>query len=426
MLSKRRFGTAAVLNGGLALLMVVGVAGVATAAGADEPGAPPAAQVSQDEKGTLEIYGFAQADAIVDFKQNNPDWYDVNRPSRLPNVANQFGQDGHFYLSVRQSRLGVKGEVPTASGPVKGQFEFDMFGVGGDAGQTTIRLRHAWGQWKQFGAGQTNSQFMDIDVFPNVVDYWGPNGMLFYRNVQVFWEPFNDGSSHARVAIEAPGASGDAGVLSDRVELQNVKPRFPSPDFTGHYRLGGKKWGYVQVGGALRKIAYDDLIPNDRFDLNGSVWGWGISVSSNVKLGSNDTLRLQLVEGAGVENYFNDAPVDVAIKRNPGNAVTPVVGEALHDLGVVIFLDHNWNSTTSSAIGYSHVGITNSDGQAANAYKNGDYIVGNLLMTPAKNVMMGGEFQYAHRENNSDGFAVSDYRLQFSFKYSFGYKLGGQ
>ena len=97
MLLKRKFGTAAVLEGGLALLMLVGVAGVARAAGADEPGAPPAAQASQDEKGTLEIYGFGQADAIADFKQNNPDWYDVNRPSRLPNVANQFGNDGHFY-----------------------------------------------------------------------------------------------------------------------------------------------------------------------------------------------------------------------------------------------------------------------------------------------------------------------------------------
>ncbi len=197
-------------------------------------------QAAADEKPTLEIYGFGQADAIADFKQNNPDWYDVNRPSRLPNVANQFGNDGHFYLSARQSRLGVKGELPTANGAVKGQFEFDMFGVGADAGQTTIRLRHAWGQWKQIGAGQTNSQFMDVDVFPNVLDYWGPNGMLFFRNVQVFWEPFNDGDSNARIAIEAPGASGDAGVLADRVELQNVKPRFPSPDFTGHYRLGGR------------------------------------------------------------------------------------------------------------------------------------------------------------------------------------------
>ena len=63
---------------------------------------------------TVEIYGFGQADAIADFKQNNPDWYDTVRPSRLPNVANEFGQDGHFYLSARQSRLGAKATLPTS------------------------------------------------------------------------------------------------------------------------------------------------------------------------------------------------------------------------------------------------------------------------------------------------------------------------
>ena len=401
--------------GTLAFLLL---AGISTVARAQTPAAP------QEANGTLEIYGFGQADAIADFKQNNPDWYDVNRPSRLPNVAKQFGEDGHFYLSARQSRLGVKAEIPTANGPVKGQFEFDMFGVGADAGQTTIRLRHAWGQWKQFGAGQTNSQFMDVDVFPNVLDYWGPNGMLFLRNAQVFWEPYRDGDSNARVAVENPGASGDAGLLADRVELQNVKGRFPSPDFTGHYRLA-QKWGYAQVGGALRYIAYDDTLPNDQLDLSGHVWGWGLSFSSNVKAGPKDVLRLQLVEGAGVENYFNDAPIDVSIKENAGNTVTPVVGQALHDLGLVLYLDHTWNERLSSAIGYSRVDITNSDGQAANAYKDGQYVSGNLLVTPVKNVMMGGEFQWAHRENNSDGFSVNDYRVQFSFKYNFSYKIGG-
>ena len=110
MFLNRRFGTAAVLSGGLTWLMLVGVAGVASA---EEPGAPPA-QVSQDEKGTLEIYGFGQADAIADFKQNNPDWYDVNRPSRLPNVANQFGNEyGDF---VTAEKLGVGPHMPVSEG----------------------------------------------------------------------------------------------------------------------------------------------------------------------------------------------------------------------------------------------------------------------------------------------------------------------
>jgi hypothetical protein len=397
---------------------------MASAPAAQAQSAAQNGQPAQESKLTFDIYGFAQADAIKEFNQIDPNWFDAVRPSKLPSVANQFGQDGNFYLGVRQSRFGVKTNIPTSDGDIKATFEFDMFGVGVDAGQTTIRLRHAWGQWKQVGAGQTNSQFMDIDVFPNSLDYWGPNGMLFFRNVQVFWQPYQDGDSNLTVAIERPGASGDAGIYADRVELQNIKARFPSPDFTGHYRLG-QSWGHVQVGGALRYIAYDDLIPNDQFNLSGHVWGWGFSASSAVKANDNNTLRLQVVYGHGVENYFNDAPVDVGIKKNLGNPVTPVVGEALPDLGIVAFLDHNWSDKWSSAGGYSLVNISNSDGQAANAYKRGQYALVNLLCTPVKNLMMGGEFQWAHRENNSDGFKVSDVRLQFSLKYNFSYRLGG-
>jgi hypothetical protein len=30
---------------------------------------------------------------------------------------------------------------------------------------------------------------MDIDVFPNSVKYWGPTGMVLFRNVQFRWMP---------------------------------------------------------------------------------------------------------------------------------------------------------------------------------------------------------------------------------------------
>src|SRR5215831_15535861 len=150
--------------------------------------ATQAQQPSQNQaQATLTIYGFGQGDAIVDFKQNNPDWYDVNRPTQLPASTDQFGENGHFYLSPRQSRLGAKADIPTSNGDVTAVFEFDMFGVGADAGQTTFHLLRAYGQWKQVGAGQKHSQFVDMDVFPHTLDYWGPNGMLGLRNTQVFW-----------------------------------------------------------------------------------------------------------------------------------------------------------------------------------------------------------------------------------------------
>ena len=54
----------------------------------------------------FEIYGFAQGDAIGDFKSNNPDWFDVNRPSKLPATQDEFGHSGHSWVSARQSRFG--------------------------------------------------------------------------------------------------------------------------------------------------------------------------------------------------------------------------------------------------------------------------------------------------------------------------------
>ena len=35
----------------------------------------------------MQIYGFAMVDAIYDFKQVNPDWFDVERPTKLPSFS---------------------------------------------------------------------------------------------------------------------------------------------------------------------------------------------------------------------------------------------------------------------------------------------------------------------------------------------------
>ncbi len=121
--------------------------------------------------------------------QSDPNWFDVMRPTKLPSVANQFGEDGHFFSGVRQSRFGVRAYVGTPIGELKTVFEYELFGTGVDAGQTTFRLRHAYGELGHFGAGQTWSPFMDPDVFPNSIEYWGPNGMVFFRNVQARWMP---------------------------------------------------------------------------------------------------------------------------------------------------------------------------------------------------------------------------------------------
>ena len=373
-------------------------------------------------KPKLEIYGFAMMDAGYDFKQVDPDWFDVVRPVKLPARQDQFGADGNTYFSVRQTRFGAKTEVPTNLGPLKTTFEFELFGTGSDAGQTTFRLRHAYGELGQFGAGQTWSPFMDIDVFPNSVEYWGPNGMVFFRNVQFRWMPVR-GESRVTLALERPGASADQGVYAGRIELQDVRPHFPMPDISGEARLG-RSWGYVEAAGMVRRIKWIDN-GTDAFDLSGGVWGWGVNFSSNLKAYKKDVVKLQLVYGEGIQNYMNDAPADVGTKPNPGNALTPVTGEALPLLGIVAFYDHYWSEKFSSTIGYSRLDIDNSAGQADDAFRTGQYAVTNLLYYPVKDVMVGTEFLFGHRKNFRDGFSVPDYRIQFSFKYNFSFQVLG-
>lgn len=368
----------------------------------------------------FELYGYSQGDLGYDFNQNDPLWFDVVRPSKLPAFENQFGFDGRFWGSVRQSRLGVRTFIPTRKGELRTIFEFDLFGVGAFAGQTTIRSRIFYGEIGQFGAGQYFSPFMDIDVFPNILDYWGPNGMVFFRNIQARWMPIQ-GKNRLTVALERPGASADQGDFADRIELEDVRGRFPIPDLSAEYRHG-TAWGYVELAGILRYLRIDDLV-DDAVDLNRGFMGGGGSLSSNFGFNhARDVVRFQITYGSAIENYMNDAPADVGVDETFEDPLRPIRGVGLPVLGLVAFLDHSWNDRFTSSIGYSALNVENSNGQADDAFHRGHYAIANLLYYPIRNMMTGIELQFARRENFADDFGVNDFRIQFSAKYNFSFE----
>lgn len=369
---------------------------------------------------TLDIYGFTMLDTGYDFATNNPDWFDVVRPTKLNSKPGEFGPDGNVYFGVRQTRFGVKTSTETSLGQLNTRFEFELFGTGVDAGQTTFRLRHAWGELGAIGAGQTWSPFMDIDVFPNTVEYWGPNGMVFFRNVQVRWMPLRGRTSIA-IAAERPGASADQSRYRDFIELQDIRPHFNLPDFSGHIRFD-RDWGHLQIAGIFRKISWVDTVP-DQVNLNGTAYGWGVNVTSNLKFNANNLGKFSVVYGHGIENYMNDAPVDIGI-HTTSDPTRPLKGVALPVLGVVSFLDHNWSPHFTTSVGYSMVNIDNAAADSISSYHQGHYAIGNLLFYPVKQMMFGTEFQYGRRVNFADGFNTNDYRLQFSFRYDWAKAFG--
>jgi hypothetical protein len=228
--------------------------------------------------------------------------------------------------------------------------------------------------------------------------------------------PIRSDNTRLTFAVERPGASADQGVYADRVELQGVKPKFDMPDFSWEARLI-RRWGYARFGGIFRKISWVDTNKVDAVNLSGDAFGWGVNFSSNLNLGKHDIGRFMVVYGAGVENYMNDAPIDIGIKNNFSNPASPIKGVALPLLGIVSFLDHNWSERFSSSIGYSMLNIENSDAEKPSDFHQGHYALTNLLYHPVPSVTIGSEFQFGRRVNFTDGFNVNDYRLQFSFKY---------
>ena len=363
---------------------------------------------------SLRIYGFAMVDMGYNFDQIDPRWFDALRLNRLPKYKDQFAPDGTFFFGVRQTRFGVAGYTPTKIGDLKVVYEFDMFGTGSDEGQTTMRLRYAYGELGKFLAGQATSPFMDDDAWPNTIEYWGPCGMVFYRNVQIRYAPIKTADKELFIAIERPGAGADKGTIS-APELDSVKAQLSAPDLSAHFKKRGK-WGSVQLAGILRPLKWKDTrVNNFGNDLSGSVTGWGANLSAVLNLGKSTVFRGSYVYGEGIENYMQDAPNDVGTVIS-GNSID---GKALPVSGIVAWLDHNWNPMVWTSLGYSTVSIDNTEtAKGTTSYKKGQYAMLTIGTTPFTNTMAAIEFQWGQREGE-DGFKADCKKIQVSFKYNF-------
>jgi hypothetical protein len=378
---------------------------------------------------SFEIYGFAQADFIQDFNRVDPAWDSSLRPSKIPTTPGLYGEDGQSIFSVKQSRFGVQASQEIGGQALYAKFEFDMYGTGDDAGQTTMRLRHFYGSWGPVLAGQTNSLFMDIDTFPNTVEYWGPNGMVFLRNAQLRFT-HKTSTGHIAIALEKPGNDIDVG------KIRQLSPELGSaiqateevPDLTAQWRYNGG-WGHFQLGGILRKVGYETIGTPNNAPKN-SETGWGVNVSSNIKTWNRDVLHLSVVYGEGIASYMNDGGMDMGPEARPGVS-QPIVGaplppgsltgEVVPLLGLVAYYDHYWNDQWSSSIGWSSVDVDNTSFQEVGAFNSAQYASVNALYAPDPHILMGAELLWGNREDFG-GAKGEDTRIQATFKYSFSSK----
>jgi hypothetical protein len=389
------------------------------------PDSVPEPGIAGADKARVEFRGQVMLDAIQDFNRVDPDWNAALRPSKIPVVCAKAvgdphdagcGDEGETILSIRQSKFGFRGFVPTELGEIKTIMEFDLFSVNGSS---AFRVQTAWAELGNYGFGQYYTTFMDADVFPNTIEYWGPNGMVFIRNPQLRYTPYNKDGWKWAMSLEAPGSALDTGKVSEidteAFGAYEVSSHTELPDFATHVRLDGD-WGHAQLAGLLRKLSFDT--PNrPGARPSGSETGYGVNLSGVLNTWGSDRIVAQFAIGKGIAGYMNDGGNDIAPEREPVPGLNPGA-EALESIGWLLFYDHYWNDKWSSSIGYSEHSQDNSDGQLAEAYKKGDYALINLLYTPIKNFMVGAEGQWGSLEHNN-GEKGEDSRIQFSSRYSF-------
>ncbi len=370
---------------------------------------------------TVELYGSVQLDGIYDTNRVDPTWIGGFRPSKIPTVKGAFGDNGQTYFSARQSLFGISGSGVVAGKPAKLAVEFDLFGQGASAGETTFHLQRASAEWGQLLFGYDKTLLMDGDLFPNIIDYWGPSGMIYVKNAGIRWSPINNDKYLLAVSLELPGNDVDPGTLRifDPDLAANLTSSQKLPDLIVAGRVGGK-WGYVRLAGVARRIGFE-TVGNPDSEPNGGEFGWGLNLTTTLKPTSTTAIKFGGVIGRGIASYFNDGGTDlVPVLRS--NLI--VEASAAKIYGFMLYVDQQWSDKFSSSLGASRTRLSNSNLQSFDAFHIGDYASGNLLYKPMESLLIGAEVLYGRRQDNfgADG---SDVRGQISLRYSYAIKLLG-
>ena len=376
------------------------------------PESTPEKGAKDASKARIEISGKVQLDLIYDFNRVDPNWKTTLRPSTIPvNCPGDpgCGKDGETIFSVRQSAIAIKGFIPTSVGELKTEISLDLFNVGG--ANTAFRLLNAWAELGAFGAGQYYTLFMNINTFPNTIDYWGPAGMSFIRNPQLRWTMLNRDGNKLQFSLEAPNAAVDTGKATavDQALGLGITGRTKYPDVVGKYSLE-RKWGELQFAGVVRSVGFESSGTPDN-NPSGTETGYGANVNGYFYTKGKNRITGQLIYGKGIASYMNDGGVDLA-PSGSGSAA------AVKSLGGFVYYDHYWRELWSSSFGGSMHRQDNTGGQLPTAFKQGNYASANLLYYPAKNVLVGGEFLWGKHELNS-GASGDDKRVQFSTQFKF-------
>lgn len=352
----------------------------------------------------FKIGGSARVDAIMDLgNSGNPNQF---VPSSIP-VPGEAGWDGgeRSALHAKGTRLSLELRRPVAfDGTLRIYSEYDFFDDSASSAMK-FRVRHFYGQAWNFLIGQTYSAFQDIDVFPDVVDYQGPNAIINRRQPQIRYTlPLHEGDTKMVLfaSVEQPEGKLD---LEDEEIPQDLSMVNHTPDAIAGFRWEGTL-GHVQAAGLFRELSFEsDNGPSD------DTFGWGATVAAALNVFEKDKLSAQVTYGEGVARYINDLSgenLDAVIQNGRLKAVPVFAAMAGYT--------HHWNDHWRSTVSGGYVKVDAPDSVDRFAIDNTFYASGNLMWHPTTSFRLGLEYLYGRKET-VDGSERDAHRLNFVVRY---------
>ena len=324
----------------------------------------------------MKFGGYVKADFIHDFHAiDSPDSFD---PSAIP-IGAPDRTDSRFH--VRQTRLNMDARWITEQGdPLRLMVEGDFFGDG-----DTLRLRHAYGEYRSLIVGQTWTTFTHRAALPNTLDVVGDVASVGRRQPQVrYSHHFWDDRFTAAAAIE------DSNVRVEENLLALGTPRSPLADFIFRLRYNGDD-GQIQLATIVRQLGFQP----DQASVQTGI-GRGLNATSYVDLTSRCRVYGGLLWGEGIGNY-RDLP-DIAL-------TSPTSAEALGSLAWYSGVTHQWTEGWSSNLTYSQGDVSNTSNQLSSSIQRLQYFAVNLIWQPTPYTFAGTEYLWGKRidlDSNSD------------------------
>ncbi|AQX02218.1 DcaP family trimeric outer membrane transporter [Elizabethkingia anophelis] len=357
----------------------------------------------KDWKG--ELKGFIQTDVALDFQE-----IAFKEGFSAITLADPKSQVTSTNFSVKQSQLGLDLKKNSAflGALFSAYVEVDFFGSNGSM---SPRFRQGYIKWGNFLVGQTWSNFSDINIFPNIFDFVGPNGLMLVRKIQFRYSQKLSQKNSLSLSLEDPNTQG-LFISHNDYSWKNISA---FPTFTVLYHYGNNQ-NYLKIGGIIAPIKHEIMHINSNKRYNPKILGYGGMLSGKMQCGRLCNVGIQGSYGKGIaNNNVVLAGENYDAIFNPENKMQL---ERLGLLNIVGMYEGWWSEKWSSVLYYSYSKISGSKyvpDLMIQSFQNAGV---NLIFHPLKNIRIGIEGNYGKVEKFGQK-GSNGVRLQFSNSFSF-------